>query len=139
MAEVLKGAPVAAAITEGLISRTRLLVERGITPCLPVKAFQPGTLFYRAGIGAKAQGPALFSIPALPRQEIYYLILALLVKLSRIRIPYACNIPCILYDHDLHSEANTEIGKVILPRKGDRIKHTFYAPHAEASGYQYAI
>lgn len=36
MAEVLKGAPVAAAITEGLISRTRLLVERGITPCLAI-------------------------------------------------------------------------------------------------------
>ena len=36
MAEVLKGAPVAAAITKGLISRTRILNERGVTPCLAI-------------------------------------------------------------------------------------------------------
>ena len=36
MAEVLKGAPVAAAITNDLISRSRLLNEKGLSPCLAI-------------------------------------------------------------------------------------------------------
>ena len=36
MTKILKGAPVAAAITEEMISRTQMLKEKGITPCLAI-------------------------------------------------------------------------------------------------------
>ena len=36
MAELLRGAPVAAAITEELIRRAKVLKEKGVTPCLAI-------------------------------------------------------------------------------------------------------
>lgn len=51
MAEILKGAPVAAAITEGLIVRAHLLRQKGITPCLAILRVgeRPDDLAYECG------------------------------------------------------------------------------------------
>ena len=51
MAEILKGAPVAAAITEGLIVRAHLLRQKGITPCLAILRVgeRPDDLAYERG------------------------------------------------------------------------------------------
>ncbi len=51
MAEILKGAPVAAAITEKLVTRCEALKTEGITPCLAILRVgdKPSDLSYEAG------------------------------------------------------------------------------------------
>ena len=51
MAEILKGAPVAAAITEDLIRRAEALKEKGVTPCLAIVRLgeRPEDLSYERG------------------------------------------------------------------------------------------
>ncbi len=70
MARILKGAPVAAALTERMAARAAALSERGVTPCLAIVRVgeRPDDLSYERGACNRAQKVGLavrkFELPA---------------------------------------------------------------------------
>ena len=70
MTRILKGAPVAAALTERMAARAAVLSERGVTPCLEIVRVgeRPDDLSYERGACNRAQKVGLavrkFELPA---------------------------------------------------------------------------
>ena len=67
MAEILKGAPVANAITEDLVARAEKLRTRGIDPCLAILRVgeRPEDLTYERGILKRCEKVGIRVLPVL--------------------------------------------------------------------------
>ena len=106
---------------------------------LSVAALHGRAGLYDAGICAQTQRAALVYIIALTGHKVNDLVLAELVELARVSVLYPRNVAGIFYNRYLHSQADSEIGNVVLPGVFRRKDHALYSSAAEAAGNDYPV
>ena len=87
-----------------------------------------------AGVGSQPQGAALGYGIILVRQEIDDLVGALVVKFAGVGVGHTGHAPGEGDDADLHTQADAEVGHMVLPAVVGGGDHALDATGAEAAG-----
>ena len=92
-----------------------------------------------ARIGSQAHSAALVFDVSLVGHKVNNLVSAFIVELARGCVAKSANVPCVFYDHHLHTETNAKAGDVVLPCVATRFHHTLRRSDTEASRYDYPV
>src|SRR5436309_12552868 len=101
-----------------------------------VNAGGKGPPFELSGVGSQPHSPADRVDAEHIAELINHRIRRVRIKLGAIRLPQSANILGEFDDRALHSQANAEVGNLLLARELDSTNHSGNAPLAEAARHQ---
>src|SRR5436189_488947 len=104
-----------------------------------VNAGGEGPPFELRGVGSQAHSPADRVDAEQIAELINHRIRRVRIKLRAIRLPQSANILSEFDDRALHSQANAEVGNLLLARELDSTNHSGNTPLAEAARNQDSV
>ncbi len=106
---------------------------------LVVAVVQPRALGHGAGVFAQAHGAALGQVALLVGHQVDDVVGAVGLELAGIGVRVPGHMAGELHDHDLHAQADAEVGDLLFPGIAGGLDHALHAPVAEPAGQDDAV